>query len=72
MFKKKFFRMILNVEKLIKFCKLRVLGVHSKSTNLAAIDELGRYPMIVQISTLVIKYWLRINSSTGLWKSVSG
>ena len=56
--------MISNVEKLhIKFCK-RVLGVHSKSTNLAVIAELGRYPMIIQISTLVIKYWLKINSRT--------
>ena len=61
-FKKKLFNIISNVEKLhIKFCK-RVLGVHSKSTNLAVIAELGRYPMIIQISTLVIKYWLRINS----------
>jgi hypothetical protein len=62
MFKKKFFSMISDIEKLhIKFCK-RILGVHSKSTNLAAIAELGRYPMIIQVSTLAIKYWLRINS----------
>ena len=61
-FKKKLFNIISNVEKLhIKFWK-RILGVHSKSTNLAVIAELGRYPMIIQISTLVIKYWLRINS----------
>lgn len=63
MFKKKLFSMISDIEKLhIKFCK-RILGVHSKSTNLAVIAELGRYPMIIQISTQVIKYWLRINSS---------
>ena len=62
MFKKKFFSTISDIEKLhIKFCK-RILGVHSKSTNLAAIAELGRYPMIIQVSTLAIKYWLRINS----------
>ena len=37
---KKFFSMISDIEKLhIKFCK-RILGVHSKSTNLAAIAEL--------------------------------
>ena len=63
MFRKKFFSMISDIEKLhAKFCK-RILGVHSKSTNLAVIAELGRYPMIIQISTQVIKYWLRINSS---------
>ena len=62
MLKKKFFSMISDIEKLhIKFC-YRILGVHAKSTNLAAIAELGRYPIIIQISTLVIKYWLRINS----------
>ncbi len=63
MLKKSFFSMTLDIDKLhIKFCK-NILGVHSKSTNLAVIAELGRYPMIIQISTLVIKYWLRINSS---------
>jgi hypothetical protein len=37
---KKFFSMISDIEKLhIKFCK-RILGVHSKSTNLVAIAEL--------------------------------
>ena len=46
----------------IKFCK-RILGVHSKSTNLAVIAGLGRYQIIIQISTQVIEYWLRINSS---------
>ena len=38
----------------LKFCK-RVLGVHSKSTNIAVFGELGRTP-------LVIKYWFRIKS----------
>ena len=53
-----------DIDKLhLKFCK-RILGVHPKSTNLAVLAELGRLPMAmsVQISTLVIKYWLRINS----------
>jgi hypothetical protein len=55
---------ISDIDKLhLKFCK-RILGVHPKSTNLAVLAELGRLPMAmsVQISTLVIKYWLRINS----------
>jgi hypothetical protein len=62
MFKNKIFNMISDIDKLhLKFCK-RILGVHPKSTNLAVLAELGRLPMSVQISTLVIKYWLRINS----------
>ena len=36
----------------LKFFK-RILGVHSKSTNLAVYGELGRVPLIVQISTLL-------------------
>ena len=43
----------------LKFCK-RVLGVHSKSTNIAVFGELGRKPLIFQIAILVIKYWFRI------------
>jgi hypothetical protein len=63
MFKNKIFNVISDIDKLhLKFCK-RILGVHPKSTNLAVLAELGRLPMSVQISTLVIKYWLRINSS---------
>ena len=50
------------MEKLhLKFCK-RVLGVHSKSTNIAVFGELGRTPLIFQIAKLVIKYWFRIKS----------
>ena len=62
MFRNKIFNVISDIDKLhLKFCK-RILGVHPKSTNLAVLAELGRLPMSVQISTLVIKYWLRINS----------
>jgi hypothetical protein len=54
---------ISDIDKLhLKFCRKRILGVHPKSTNLAVLAELGRLPMFVQISTLVIKNWLRINS----------
>ena len=45
----------------LKFCR-RVLGVHPKSSSLAVLAELGKLPMSIQISTLVIKNWLRINS----------
>ena len=50
------------MEKLhLKFCK-RVLGVHSKSTNIAVFGKLGRTPLIFQTAKLVIKYWFRIKS----------
>ena len=63
MFKKKIFQINSAIEKLhLKFCK-RVLGVHSKSTNMAIYAELGRTPLIVQIAKLVVKYWFRIKSS---------
>ena len=62
MFKKNIFQINSAIEKLhLKFCK-RVLGVHSKSTNMAIYAELGRTPLIVQITKLVVKYWFRIKS----------
>ena len=60
--KNKIFKIFNDIEKLhLKFCK-RILGVHSKSTNLAVYAELGRTPLILQISTTVAKFWLRINN----------
>ena len=62
MFKNQILRINSEMEKLhLKFCK-RVLGVHSKSTNIAVFGELGRTPLIFQIAKLVIKYWFRIKS----------
>jgi hypothetical protein len=61
-FKTKFFSVVNKMESLqLKFFK-RILGVHSKSANLAVYGELGRVPLIVQISTLVTKYWIRIQA----------
>ena len=50
----------------IKFCK-RALNVHRKATNLACRGELGRYPLIVDICTTIIKYYQRL--STGKTKN---
>jgi len=61
-FKKKFFSVVNKLESLkLKFFK-RILGVHSKSTNLAVYGEIGRVPLIAQVSTLVAKYWVRIKT----------
>jgi hypothetical protein len=63
-FKNKIFKISNDIEKLhLKFCK-RIMGVHPspKSTNLAVYAELGRIPLILQISTMVTKFWLRINN----------
>ena len=38
-----------------------ILGVHSKTCNLAVRSELGRGPVHVKIYTSVLKYWARIN-----------
>ena len=45
-FKNKIFKLY-NDAVLTKFCE-RILGVHSKSTNLAVCAELGRMPLIAQ------------------------
>lgn len=60
--RKKFVGVSFLFEKLhLKFCK-RVLGVHSKASNVAVYAELGRVPLTVQVSSLIVKYWLRITN----------
>ena len=44
----------------MKFMKL-ILGVHSKTCNLAVRSELGREPVHVKIYTSVLKYRARVN-----------
>lgn len=59
MFKNKTFRLTNFKESLhLKFCK-RVLRVHLESTNLAVYGELGKYPLIIKIASLITKYWIR-------------
>jgi hypothetical protein len=49
-FKQKLIKTVSVIEKLhLKFCK-RVLGVHSKASNAAVYAELGRAPLIVQVT----------------------
>ena len=43
----------------MKFCK-RILGVHNKATNLAVYGELGCFPLICKVASLVVKFWIRI------------
>ena len=45
----------------IKFCK-HLLGVGKKSTNLAIISELGRYPMFCSILQGILLYWHRLEN----------
>lgn len=45
----------------IKFCK-QLLWVNSKTCNILARGELGRYPVICDIITLAIKYFIRLKS----------
>lgn len=44
----------------IKFCKL-ILGVHKKATNHAVRGELGKYPLLLTMLSLSIKYWWKLN-----------
>jgi hypothetical protein len=63
-FKSKIFKVINEIERFhLKFCK-RILGVHSKTTNIAIYAELGRIPLIAQISLHIVKYWLHIKDAS--------
>ena len=38
-----------------------ILGVNKKSTNLAVLSELGRYPLYFSVVLSMLKYWFRID-----------
>ena len=40
-----------------------ILGVNSKSTNIAVTAELGRYPLIIEIIVNAVKFWLRVKNA---------
>ena len=46
----------------MKFCKFS-LGVVKRSSNLAVIGELGRYPLFIEIITSMFSYLNRISNS---------
>ena len=46
-----------------KFCK-HILGLRRNTSNLGALGELGKYPVIYKNWTLAIKYWLRLENGT--------
>ena len=52
----------------IEFMKV-VLGVHSKTCNLAVRSELGRLPLHIKIFSSVLKYWARLASKKFSWIS---
>ena len=43
----------------LKYCKY-ILGVHSKSPNLATIGELGRFPIYNHICESISKFYLHV------------
>ena len=45
----------------VHFCKF-ILGVSSKSVNMAVMAELGRYPVFIHAVTRMIKYYCRIKN----------
>ena len=52
-----------DLEKLhTSWCKY-TLQVHDKSTNIAVLAELGRYPLTIDVITGMIKYWARMKNN---------
>jgi len=47
----------------LKFCK-RILGVNTKSSNLAVRSELGRLPILGYVTNQVFSYYTRMEAST--------
>ena len=60
-FSSKFFGIITFAEELhLKFCK-RILGVHTKASNVVVYAELGRVPLITKITITSLMFWALIN-----------
>ena len=47
----------------LQFCRT-VLGVSNKTSNLATLGELGRYPVMLHCYVQMIKYWHHIKTTT--------
>jgi hypothetical protein len=45
-----------------KFLKY-ILGVHTKTTNIAVLSELGRFPLYYNIIKAMLKYYYRLEKS---------
>ena len=45
----------------ISFCKW-LLGIHKYSSNLGVLGELGRYPFIIDIIKMLVKYWIKLRT----------
>lgn len=52
----------LTFEKLqIQICK-QILGLNKRSSNISTLGELGRFPLMLNVSKSVFNYWLRASS----------
>lgn len=52
----------------IKFCKY-ILGVNKKTTNLAVLAELGKFPIYISVVTFIFMHWHRVqNKPSNLMK----
>ena len=45
----------------LKFCKL-ILGVHKRTTNIAVLSELGRFPLYFNIIKGMLSYWYSLDN----------
>ena len=45
----------------LKFCKF-ILGVHKRTTNIAILSELGRFPLYFNIIKGMLLYWYRLEN----------
>jgi hypothetical protein len=45
-----------------KMCKY-LLGVHQRTSNVAALAELGRYPLFITVAVLAVRFWAKLINS---------
>ena len=53
------------IEKLQMHCLRNILGLSNKCTRIAVLSEMGCYPVLLQCFVQMIKYWHRLETTSG-------
>ena len=54
------------VNKVVLSFLRQILGVNKKSTNIAIMSEVGKYPICIRMYEQILKYWIRVSTSDNI------
>ena len=65
-FQSHFWEMGEEVNKVVLSFLRQILGVNKKSTNMAILSEVGKYPICIRMYEQILKYWIRVSTSDNI------